>query len=230
MSGLGFRFPKLVLRELKRLGIECRPEVRIVHQKKNARWLIAGEEGGGAEGAIGHYVGFVGVSPEGVAVSLPIRSFIPNRIYRKVFAQDLLRLQVFRYEQSINLSITRHCLVSPGPGRRPELISRDVFIQREGLLTNGSDLPVFIDRTGEPVDMPADLIPAIKAACRGVATVRNKRAHLIGLPDVTLPPIVISKATVPENVSALPVELVPAVETSPKRQSRGRRVATKPAA
>jgi hypothetical protein len=232
MSGLGSRFPKNVLRELKRLNIDCHSSVSIVFQQKSKRWMIAGEEGGGSVDRLGHYVGYVGVAPEGLAVSIPIQSFIPNRTQRRVFALDLVRLEIFRYENSCNLTVTRFHLVSPGEGRRSEMKSDELFHQKNGILTPDSKQPVFFDRAGEPIDLPIELIPAIQATSKGVLSQRNKRAHLIGVSDVTLPTVETKKPAEelqPVHEVQQPIVVQP-VAIDSEKQAKGRRTATKPAA
>jgi hypothetical protein len=232
MSGLGSRFPKNVLRELKRLNIYCHSSVSIVFQQKSRRWMIAGEEGGGSVDRFGHYVGYVGVAPVGLAVSIPIKSFTPNRTQRRVFAQDLVRLEIFRYETSCDLTVTRFYLVSPGGGRRSEMKTVELFRQQNGILTPDSKQPVFFDRAGEPIDLPRELIPAIQATSKGVLSQRNKRAHLIGVPDVPLPSVETTQPTEelqPVHEAQQPI-VVPPVAIDSEKQARGRRRATKPAA
>jgi hypothetical protein len=232
MSGLGSRFPKNVLRELKRVNIYCHSSVSIVFQQKSQRWMIAGEEGGGSVDRLGHYVGYLGVAPEGLAVSIPIQSFIPNRTQRRVFAQDLVRLEIYRYETSCNLTVTRFYLVSPGGGRRSELKAVELFHQRNGILTTDSKLPVFFDGAGEPIDLPRELVPAIQAVSKGVLSQRNKRAHLIGVSDVTLPSVETKKPTEesqPVHEAQQPI-MVPPVAIDSEKQVRGRRRAAKSSA
>jgi hypothetical protein len=232
MSGLGSRFPKNVLRELNRLNIDCRSSVSIVFQQKSQRWMIAGEEGGGSVDRLGHYVGYVGVAPEGLTVSIPIQSFIPNRTQRRVFARDLVRFEIFRYENSCNLTVTRYRLMSPGEGRRPELKSDEIFRQQNGILTPDSKQPVFFDRAGEPIDLPRELISAIQATSKGVLSQRNKRAHLIGVSDVTLQTVETKKPTEeiqPVHEAQQPI-MVPPVAIDSEKQVKGPRRATKSSA
>jgi hypothetical protein len=232
MSGLGKVYPKDVLRGLQRLNINCRTAVSVVFQQKSKRWMIAGEESGGAVGSVGHYVGYVGVAPTGLAVSIPIQSFIPNCTQRRVFAQDLVRIEILRCENSCNLTITRYCLVSPGEGRRPKLRLEELLDQKDGILTADLKQPVFFDRTGEPIDLPSELIHAIQAASKGVLSQRNKRAYLIGVPDVPLPSVETKQPTEelqPAREAQQPI-VVPPVAIDSEKQARGRRRATKPAA
>ena len=84
-SGLGMTMHGKVIVELRRLALTARPNITLVHQEKNKRWMIAGEEGGGCTGDVGHYVGFVGVHTLGLAVSIPLQSLIPNTTSGKSF-------------------------------------------------------------------------------------------------------------------------------------------------
>ena len=223
-SGLGMRLHKKVLNELQRLNIVARPAVSIAFQQKQKRWVIAGEEGGGSVDKIGHYVGFLGVAPDGLAVSIPIQSLIPNAIQRRVISSELVRIEAFRYEQSCQYNVTHHYLVSPGEGRRPELHGRELFRAYNGILTSDSKQPVFFDRAGEPVDLPADLIPAIQAVTRGILSLRNKRAHLISVPAIILPPI--EALNKQEPVASLEVSpaatAIAIVETATPKKARAR--------
>jgi hypothetical protein len=96
-SGLGMTMNGKVIVELRRLGLGARPNLTPVFQQKHKRWMIAGEEGGGCTGEIGHYIGFAGVTPEGLTVSIPIQSFIWNTTLRKVVSQEMIRAQLYRY-------------------------------------------------------------------------------------------------------------------------------------
>jgi hypothetical protein len=84
-SGLGMTMNGKVIVELRRLALGARPNLTPVFQQKHKRWMIAGEEGGGCTGEIGHYIGFAGVTPEGLTVSIPIQSLIPNSTQRQSY-------------------------------------------------------------------------------------------------------------------------------------------------
>ena len=93
---------------LDALALGARPNLTPVYQQKHKRWMIAGEEGGGCTGEIGHYIGFAGVTPEGLTVSIPIQSLIPNSTQRRVISQEMIRAQLFRYGSSCDLLVTHH--------------------------------------------------------------------------------------------------------------------------
>ena len=100
--GLGMVMHRKVVDELKRLGLSCHPYLTVVFQQKQKRWMLAGEEGGGSTADVGHYVGFTGIMPSGIAVSIPIQSLVPNSTQRRVIAQEMIRAQIFRYGNSCN--------------------------------------------------------------------------------------------------------------------------------
>ncbi len=189
-SGLGMTMHGKVIVELKRLGLGARPNLTPVYQQKQKRWMIAGEEGGGCTGEIGHYIGFAGVTPGGISVSIPIQSLIPNSTQRRVISQEMIRAQLFRYGSSCDLLVTHHYLAPAArEGARPPLERRLLFQGKNGILAPDTKQPVFFDHAGEAVDFPMELIPLIQAVSKGATTPKNSRAHCIPLPPVMLPPV-----------------------------------------
>jgi hypothetical protein len=194
--------------ELVRLGLSARPNVSLVHQKKQQRWMIAGEEGGGCVGDVGHYTGFVGLSPNGIAVSIPTQSLIPNSMQRRVISQDVIRAQLFRYSNSCNLLVTYHYMEMHGS--RPTLLRRVLFQGLNGILAEKTKQPVFFDYAGESVDFPSELIPLIRAVSKGAMTEKNHRAHCITLEAVVLPP-----EPVIQSIKKPKAEVSPVIEGDP---------------
>jgi hypothetical protein len=180
-SGLILKLSAPALTELRRGGISARPTTSIVYQEKSKRWLIFGEESGGSIKPIGHYVGFVGVEADGLVLSLPIQSLVPNGSHRRVYGTHLARIEMYRYEQSCDLSITLHALLSPGEGRRPRFRRIEIFLARNGILTADNPVPLFFNRSGELVDLPSQFLPAIIAATKGVQCLNCKHSHLVGV-------------------------------------------------
>ena len=187
-SGLGMTMHGKVIVELRRLALGARPNITLVHQEKHKRWMIAGEEGGGCTGEVGHYIGFAGILPLGLAVSIPIQSLIPNSTQRRVISQEMIRAQLFRYGSSCDLLVTHHYLAAGAEeDSRPSLERRVLFHGKNGILAPGTKQPVFFDHSGESVDFPKHLVPLIQAVSKGAMTPKNNRAHCIPLPPVTLP-------------------------------------------
>ena len=232
-SGLGMTMNGKVIVELRRLGLGARPNLTPVFQQKHKRWMIAGEEGGGCTGEIGHYIGFAGVTPEGLTVSIPIQSFIWNTTLRKVVSQEMIRAQLYRYGTSCDLLVTHHSLAPAAKeGARPPMERRILFQGKNGILAPGTKQPVFFDHAGESVDFSKDLVPLIQAVSKGAMTPRNNRAHCIPLPPVMLPPIKKPKAEaapVIEGVAlvdtALVIAVTPAATTSGKGVKRNKSTA-----
>jgi hypothetical protein len=228
MSEFGESFARPIVKELRLRGISTNTRVIVVHQKKTGRWLISGEEGGGAArgistkgnrvGELGHYVGYVGIA--GVPLtSIPIHSFLPNRTFRNVFANDVLRVEAFRYEGSCNITVSSYRLHSALPGLAPKLYLKVLFRGYNGVLNAGATVPTFFDNTGEADEIPSILLPLIQAAVKGVTTVPNHRAHCIALPFLRLPALDITayKLVVTENEDDSESETitVPTVDVTP---------------
>src|ERR1017187_2393089 len=221
-SGLGMTMHGKVIVELRRLGLGARPNLTPVFQQKHKRWMIAGEEGGGCTGEIGHYIGFAGVTPEGLTVSIPIQSLIPNSTQRRVISQEMIRAQLFRYGSSCDLLVTHHYLAPAAKeGARPPMERRILFQGKNGILAPDTKQPAFFDHAGEAVDFPMELIPLIQAVSKGATTPKNSRAHCIPLPPVMLPPIKKPKVEATPLIegvalvdTALVIAVTPAATTS----------------
>jgi hypothetical protein len=186
-SGLGMTMHGKVIQELQRLNLGARPNLTPVFQQKHKRWMIAGEEGGGCNGELGHYIGFVGVVTAPLAISIPIQSLIPNSTQRRVISQEMVRAQLFRYGSSCDLLITHHYL-SPASkeGARPPMERQVLFLGKNGILAPETKQPVFFDHSGEAIDFPHNLIPLIQAVSKGAMTPKNNRAHCIPLQPINL--------------------------------------------
>lgn len=186
-AGLGMELTAPARQELRSSGFRIRPAVSIVHQPKNRRWLLSGEEGGGSVKAVGHYVGYTGTSMDTSLLSLPVQALLPNVIHRRVLSASLIRFEIFRYEQSCELEITHLFLDSSKKGQRPHIVRRDLFRGRDGLLTADNPVPLFFSRSGELVELPDHFTPGLAAVTRGVQCIKCKHAHLIGLPTIRVP-------------------------------------------
>jgi hypothetical protein len=232
-SGLGMTMNGKVIVELRRLGLGARPNLTPVFQQKHKRWMIAGEEGGGCTGEIGHYIGFAGVTPEGLTVSIPIQSFIWNTTLRKVVSQEMIRAQLYRYGTSCDLLVTHHYLAPAAKeGARPPMERRILFQGTDGILAPDTKQPVFFDHAGEAVDFPKELIPLIQAVSKGATTPKNKRAHCIPLLPVALPAIKKPKVKATPVIEGEPlidavlvIAVTPAATTSGKGVKRNKSAA-----
>ena len=183
-SGLGMRFPQTVIRELRRVELRVNSGVSIVFQQKAKRWLLAADEGGGSLKGIAHYVGYAGIAPDGLAFSLPVHALIPNAVHRRVAGDNLVRFEILRAGESCDLAVTHHYFESLQEGRRPVMRKTNLFVGRSGVLTPESREPIFFDRSGEIIDIPAPLLAGVQALTAAAFCFQCKHAHLIGLPAV----------------------------------------------
>jgi len=142
----------------RRIGILCRPQVEIVYQQRANQWKLRGEESGGAVELLGHYVGFVDINCEGLPWLQRVKNFLPNGIHAVVIANELVRVEMFRYETTYQLLISKHWLQGKD-NERPELKSAILFLGRNGSLDTelwgkdaafrGGAMPHFYGRSGE---------------------------------------------------------------------------------
>jgi hypothetical protein len=185
-SGLGMRFPQTVLRELRRVELRVKSGVSIVFQQKAKRWLLAADEGGGSLKDLAHYVGYAGIAPDGLAFSLPVHALISNAVHRRVAGDNLVRFEILRAGESCDLAVTHHFFENQQEGLRPVMRRTNLFVGRSGVLTPESKQPLFFDRSGEIIDIPAPLLAGVQALTAAAFCFQCKHAHLIGLPTVDL--------------------------------------------
>lgn len=185
----GLRLPALALKRLRESGIFCDPSVSIQHQNGAQRYVIRGVESGGAVQEIGAYCSFVG--PDGSALSFlqRIQSVGRNGLHAVVVALELVRLQMFRNEQTYQLLITRHRLESAQDSKRPTLVNTILFhgingapeswIATSGMPAPAARIPVFRNRGGDVMQVPKELESAIGKLAAATACLGCKHCHLL---------------------------------------------------
>jgi hypothetical protein len=117
---------------------------------------------------MGHYVGFVDSQGRMLPWLQRVQNFLPNGVHAVVVACELVRMEMFRFEYSYDLLITRHWL-NGEEGKRPELRNEILFLGRNGSLDTelwgkdaafrGGAQPHFYTRSGErgrPADQWSD--------------------------------------------------------------------------
>jgi hypothetical protein len=102
-------------------------------------------------------------------------------------------IELFRYQHTYELLITRHRIVEGGEGMRPKAASELVFRGWQGqlpldLVTKdkalaGSIAPEFFDRAGEPRQLPAKFAKPVQAITRAVNCVKCSHTHLLIKPE-----------------------------------------------
>ena len=177
-----------VREEIRKTGIRCRPQVEIVHQDHANRWKLRGEESGGAVALLGHYVGFL--SADGTAMSWlqRVQNVLPNGTHAVVIERELVRIEMFRYEQTYDLLITRHWLEEKGD-KRPELRSELLYLGRKGTLATelwardaafrGGAQPTFYTRSGEKSLPSLIWTDAVLKVTEAVCCVGCKHCHVL---------------------------------------------------
>src|SRR5580698_2646129 len=129
MALRGLTLPEPTRKEIRKTGIHCRATIQRVYQQQSRRWALRGEEAGGAVASMGHYVGFTGADGQSLPWTQRIQNFMPNGVHAVAIAPELCRVEMYRYENTYDVLITRHSL-SGQPGRRPEMKSNIVFFRR----------------------------------------------------------------------------------------------------
>ncbi|RSL14698.1 hypothetical protein EDE15_0160 [Edaphobacter aggregans] len=188
MALRGLTLPEPTRKEIRKTGIYCRATIQLVYQQQSRRWALRGEEAGGAVASIGHYVGFTGADGQPLPCTQRIQNFMPNGVHVVIITPELCRLEMFRYENTYDVLITRHTL-SPHQDTRPQIESKIVFFRRAGTLTTelwgkdsafrGGARPRFFKKNGEEELPPATVLDALLKVTEAVCCVGCKHSHLL---------------------------------------------------
>jgi hypothetical protein len=181
------------MKRLAQVSIRCIPDVSLEYQRTANRYVLRGRESGGAVNELGRYVGFCGEEGEPLGWFLKPDSLTVNADHAIVLAPAIASIEMFRYEHTYELLITRHRIVEGGEGMRPKSASELVFRGWQGqlpldLVTKdkalaGSIAPEFFDRAGEPRQLPARFVKAVQAITKAVNCVKCSHAHLLIKPE-----------------------------------------------
>jgi hypothetical protein len=184
----GLMLPAETREQIRATGIRCRPQLEIVFQQQSKVWMLRGEESGGAVELLGHYVGFVGNRGNTLTWLQRVQNFIPNGTHAIVVTSELVRVEVFRYEKTYDLLITKHWLEGDG-NRRPDLRSTILFHGRNGSLETelwgkdspfrGAAIPHFYQRSGEPGGPDSMWAESVMKATEGVCCPGCRHSHLL---------------------------------------------------
>ena len=203
--GLGLPLSPRELSALRLANIQAHSIVSLHFQGKSKRWILRAEESGGGAVAIGHYVGFVGVEPAGLALSFSNQTLQPNSGHRLVYAENMVRFELFRYGTKCHLLISQHTVGptkgEPSEGKRPAHLRRNLLVEHWGHIQTDGDL-LFLDRAGEQVEIPEYLKPYIKKALAGTQKEPCVCAHFEALPSILLPIAVTQPAPKPARSTA----------------------------
>jgi hypothetical protein len=194
----GLSLPVETRDQIRKIGIHCRPQLEIVYQQRANQWKLRGEESGGAVELLGHYVGFVDVNGEGLPWLQRVKNFLSNGIHAVVIADELVRVEMFRYETTYHLLISKHWLQGKGKAR-PGFKSAILFLGRNGSLDTelwgkdaafrGGAMPHFYARSGELAPPEAIWTSATQKITEAVCCPGCRHCHLLeaGNSSVTSP-------------------------------------------
>jgi hypothetical protein len=190
----GLRLPSAALKQLQQTGIYCEPSISIEHQHLARKYVIRGVESGGAVAQLGHYVGLVDTNGQWLSWLQRIYTVGRNGLHAVAVAPQLVRLQMFRTEQTYELLITEHDLELPAEDRRPALRNKIIFHGIHGALAlelwgedshfSGQVAPTFFARSGEPQLIPDMFRDAVCRVTAAACCVGCQHCHLLQPGDV----------------------------------------------
>jgi hypothetical protein len=184
----GLLLPAETLEQVRKTGIRCRPQLDVVYQQQAKTWKLRGEESGGAVEVLGHYVGFVGVDGGPLPWLQRVQNFLPNGMHAVIVEDEFVRVEMFRFENTYDLLITKHWLEHQD-GKRAELRSAILFLGRNGFLETelwgrdaafrGGAKPHFLTRSGEPGPPDSLWTDATLKATEAVCCCGCRHSHLL---------------------------------------------------
>ena len=184
----GLLLPAETLEQVRKTGIRCRPRLDVVYQQQAKAWKLRGEESGGAVELLGHYVGFVGVDGGPVPWLQRIQNFLPNGMHAVIVEDEFVRVEMFRFENTYDLLVTKHWLEQP-TGQKAEMRNAILFLGRNGFLETelwgkdaafrGGAMPHFLTRSGEPGPPDSLWTDATLKATEAVCCCGCRHSHLL---------------------------------------------------
>jgi hypothetical protein len=215
--------PSAARKRLTEADIRCTPDVSLEYQRAANGYVLRGRESGGALQELGRYVGFCGPEGEPLGWFLKPDSLTVNSDHAIVLAPAIASIEMFRYEHTYELLITRYRIVQDEE-KRPKAASEQVFRGWQGqlpldLVTKdkalaGTIAPEFFDRAGEPRQLPAKFVKPVQAITRAVNCVKCSHAHLLIKPQSSqlqksaeeAPALIAVNGKQPEDASEHPAE------------------------
>ena len=184
----GMLLPAETLAQVRNAGIRCRPQLYVVYQQQAKTWKLRGEESGGAVELLGHYAGFVGVDGGPLPWLQRVQNFLPNGTHAVIVGDEFVRVEMFRFENTYDLLVTKHWLEQQD-GKRAEMRSAILFLGRNGFLETelwgkdaafrGGAIPHFLTRSGEPGPPDSLWTDATLKATEAVCCCGCRHSHLL---------------------------------------------------
>jgi hypothetical protein len=189
----GLRLPKVTLQSIEDSGIRCIPELSIELQRSSRRYVIRSQESGGAIADFGIYSGYVNADGTPLTWLQRLDSLGVNGVHARAVSQTLARIQIVRVRHTYDLLISHHVLAFKDHRVRPYLENSILFLGRQGTLELdlwgkdkalcGTILPVFYDRSGEIVEIPASFVDAVRRVVAGANCCGCDHVHLLEPPE-----------------------------------------------
>jgi hypothetical protein len=194
----GLRLAQDVLDALRDLRIYCNSDISIVHQQFAQRYVLRGEESGGAVSNVGAYSSFVDEAGKPLSWLQPVETVGANGRHAIVIAPSFIRMHMVRVEHTYDLLITRHRLVPVTGRKKPDIESTILFKARQGTLaldlwekdasSRGQICPVFYSFGGEALLIPQEFQEATLILTAAVCCVGCRHVHLLQPPAATIAP------------------------------------------
>lgn len=191
----GLTFPERTRNFLRQVGIWCDANLSVEeqHWRTPVEWRIRGKECGGAVAEAGRYVGFCRADGGALSWTQRVRNYMPNGIHAIVLAEEsLVRLDMYRYETSYDLLITRHWLHREQERGRPRLWNETLFFARYGVIEwelwgkdekyRGAVAPHFLNRNGAELPVPETFRIAVYKMVEGVTVIGCRQPYLLESP------------------------------------------------
>jgi len=189
----GLPLPQQTLRALEKRGLYCQPGVSIEHQHLARRYVLRGEESGGAVADMGRYCAYLDADGNPAPWLQQIDSISGNGRHAIVISPELVRIEMLRIGHTYELAITRLWLKSEEGHTRPAIASAPVFRGHQGTLAvelwnaenkslRGTAAPAFYTTAGEVLDLPDRFNEAIRKITCAVACLGCKHTHIAVTP------------------------------------------------
>lgn len=195
LASLGLRLPHLTLKKLQQSGIYCVPTLSLVRQRSTQQHLIRAHESGGAVAELGCYCGFSTDTGEPLGWLQRIETIGVNGLHARALTASLVRIHMVRVMHTYDLLISKHSLGAGEAHRPPSLTHSILFYGRQGTLElelwgkdkefRGRVFPVFYDRGGDQLALPAQFAEAVRQAVVGVTCCGCQHSHLLTAPDIS---------------------------------------------
>lgn len=162
-------------RKIKDLHILTRSSVEYV-RNDDGTYKLRGNDSGGGTDEISHVVGYCGTTEVPLTLRMGYDNVVPNKIHAMSFGTSMVRIEVFRFQETFSIGITYCVLAGEAPhkglpdGRPPRVKTIPLFIQTNGTVSESphlpgyASLPVFCSTKGELVYIPEYLWENAKVA------------------------------------------------------------------